>query len=139
MKPIVHSSPRRRSPDAAASCGPTPRHRQFYSEFISLRPSPTCRIPRTLQDIGDLAALKLPSAEAVSLIKNGLQRERAALEDLTAARRDLRRGISRSRSEGASWWAISVAILPGGGGRDPHEIHRARLEMAKRLRQRAVI
>ena len=91
-------------------------------------------------DLGALSAgLRMPSPEAVALLRSGLARERVALDELRDARRQLSAGIRVARDrDRASYWAIASAIVPGGAGRDPLFVHRERLELAKRLRQRTV-
>lgn len=107
------------------------------------RASPVCRIQVHGLALGALdaefgAGLRMPSPEAVALIRSGLARERAALDDLRDARRQLAAGISVARDrDRASYWAIASAIVPGGGGREPVRVHAERQRLAVQLRQRS--
>ncbi|MBX3159187.1 MAG: hypothetical protein KF773_24675 [Deltaproteobacteria bacterium] len=82
--------------------------------------------------------MRLPAADAVALLRCGLEHEAVSKQNLMDARRTIARGIKLARSrDHSSWWAIATAVIEGGRGQDPAEVHRRRLTLAVRLRQRS--
>ena len=81
----------------------------------------------------DLAGVR-PSRVVIARLREGLTAEARAVADLRAARCVVREAVSAARDEGAGYFEIATAIVPGTG--DVRSTMRKRERVAGNLRAR---